>query len=577
MLHQRHRHGHYVLAETNQRGPWMRAIALIVIVVIGIFAAMRLFAWFGVGNAVRQIAVMLTVEGQGSVNVSIEGKDFKRADDQIKLYPQDRTRTSARASATLAFFDGTISRLNERTEVLITESTQGQKQSALEINLVEGSLWVATPTVQSFSGSIIRTVQTPDMRLELPSRTEAIISASSLAVFAADGLGISVWVTGSSDPILIGEGQQITLPENAIITDNPYRYRAPLDPLAVRSPFIEESRLVYAKKQQDAAETTTNTAGQLPPTDEDVLELTEPQNDTVVATSTVRVAGRVNSRVQSVRINGYVVSVDAETLSFQRDVALPDSDTPTILVEALAGDETVLAEVRRTIRRNREPPQPPVITQPAQSDQTYRTGNSTIEIIGEAEPDVVGIVVNDYRLQLYQPGDATWNYLASTKLDNLHTGENVFEVTAINKAGLTSEPAVITIIYNEGSTEGVIEDSETEPTASETSSEDTAALPNNVPLLPGSLLITGPTPGAFHSATGTSLLIEGTVPESTHSVYINDYKLQLYESGKTFFNYIADTALGTMHRGTNTYHIVLRNAEEKILDEMDYTVYFNPR
>ena len=74
------------------------------------------------------------------------------------------------------------------------------------------------------------------------------------------------------------------------------------------------------------------------------------------------------------------------------------------------------------------------------------------------------------------------------------------------------------------------------------------------------------------SGTGAEFLIEGSVPSGTASVWVNDYKLQLYTAGKTFFNYIASTGLNTLKRGSNTYEIIIRDTEGKILDRVTYTI-----
>jgi len=553
-----------------------RTVILLILGVMLLVVGTKVLQFFGVGNVMQQNAVVLGLEGQGTVNVSIEGKSVQRAENNLKLYPSDRVETSGRAYGVLSFFDDTYVRLDERSEVLITKSVKGAEESSLAVELLNGTIWVAVPTIESFSGSILREIQTANMKVSLPSRTEAIVSPSSIVVFAADGLGVNIWLTGREDPIVIGEGQQLSVPEQTVITGNPYRYRKPLDPLVMRPTFVEESRNSYIKhravQEVSSPEPTT-------PTDEIIL-VTEPQDGIQVQTSTVRVAGSVGPQVSSVRINGYIVAIDEAQSTFAQDMALPDSDDVKIIIEALSADGTVQEEVRRTIHRDRDPPEPPVITVPASTGQTYLTSRDTIEIKGKAAKDIVGIEVNEYRLQLFNPGDDTWKYLANVKLDNYKPGENVYQVVTINKGGYKSEPAVITIVLGEGE-EGVIAEGEsTEEDKESTDLSDITTsdvLPSNVPLLPGTLMVVGPTEGTFHTSTGTSLLIEGTVSDKAHSVWVNDYRLRLYEPGKTFWNYIADTKLFTMRRGTNVYHIVARDSEGKILDEMEYTILLDPQ
>lgn len=543
--------------------------------------ATRILSWFGVGNRVLQHAVVLSLEGQGTVSVSIEGESLKRAENQLKLYPGDSVQTSGKAQAILSFFDGTSVRLNEHTNILISESAKGDKLSNFKIQLADGSIWIVTPTQEVFSGSIIREISTDNMTIDVTSRTEAILTSDSLTVFSADKLGIQVRLLGAADPIFIGEGQKITVPKDTTIAENPYKYRSPIDPMIVQSPFLDESRVSYAKRIQESKQTDEVEAEIVE--DDEILIVSEPQNDALVLTSTVRVSGTVSSQIKNVRVNGYIVELEEGKRSFLQDLSLPDEDQITILVEALSEAGAVEAEVRKVIRRDRKPPEPPTIISPAKAGQTYLTSHEDMEIVGKVSADTVGVLVNDYRLQLFQPGDSTWTYLASTKLGNLVPGENIYQVVAINKGGYKSEPAVITIALGEGE-EGIIAEELPDADLQSEESDDVPPTPadeddlsQNFPLMPGTLSIVAPTPGSFHTATGSSFLIEGITSPKTNSIWVNGYSLRLYKPGKDFWNYIADTDLGTLKRGTNIYQITARNSEGKILDAIEYSVNFDPR
>lgn len=581
MVRHRHRRGFYPPAQTSTLPSVMkRVVLLIVLGILFIWIGTKILSSFGVGNTVKQNPVRLSVEGQGVVNVSIEDENPKRAEDQLKLYPRDRVQTGGRSYAVLSFFDGTIVRMDEQSELYIHKSAYGEKSSEFSLELLNGSLWVASPTLESFTGSILREITTSNIKIKIPSGTEAIISPISLAVFSSDDLGLLVWLTGKKENITIGEGQKIVVPDKEAISGNAYKYRSPLDPMVVQSPFLEQSRTEYSiiSKKPDEGEKVAE------PEIKEPLEVSQPQDGITVSTSTIKVSGSIGHNVSSVRINGYNLVLEEGERTFTQDLSLPDEDQVSILIEALDSNGVVLAEKRRSVRRDREPPVPPVLTSPAKAGDTYLTSREDIEIVGKVAKDIVGIEVNDYRLQLFEQGDDSWSYLASTKLGNFEFGENIFTITAINKGGYKSEPAVLKIILGEGE-EGVIESADDEPTNEpaegpaepEGRSGEPESIIDYIPLAPGTLHVTGPTPGAFHNATGSSFLLEGTTVSQTESVYVNDYKLRLYESGKDFWNYIADTKMGTLHRGTNIFRITSRNKDGRILDEIEYTVKYDPR
>ena len=536
------------------------------------FAGNWAFAQLGVGNPVQRTAVQILLEERGLVEVSIEGAEPTRAKEGLKLYAGDSITTGAHANATLVFFDGTTIRLDERTTFELQESTLGAKASEIRVELPEGSLWVSSPELKSFSGSIARVIEGPTMTLDIPAGTEALISTDTLAVFSANGLGISVSLA-ERQKVVVGEGQQFALPDDAILSGDLYSYRTPLDAAVTRSAFVLESREEIAALE---GEIRAPIASVLPVEEEDILVVSSPSNGATIYASTVNVRGRVGASVDAVRVNGYLASLDEDTRQFSEELALQDEDNIAIVVEALDADSAVLAQVRREITRDREPPEMATITLPATDGQTYRTQESEIIIRGTAPKDAVGIMVNDYRLQLFAPGDDTWSYLASTQLSNLKSGENIYNVKAINAGGYNSEPVTLIILLEEG-TVGVIASEEEE---TETEEEEEVVLEpeeSGRGLFPGTTTVSEPGPGTEYTLTHTGAIsIKGSTSPQTYTVTVNDYKLSLYEPGTTNWKYIASLEFGTLRNGRNRYRIVSRNSAGKILDEIVYTIIYQP-
>ena len=333
--------------------------------------------------------------------------------------------------------------------------------------------------------------------------------------------------------------------------------------------FVEESRTLG--RQQIG----TDAAGTAPVTTQDILTVTAPVDNATITTPTVKVEGAIGARVDKVRVNSYLATVDATKGTFSQELSLRDGEEMTIRIEALDKDGIALEQQSRTVRRGTQTVEPPVITSPAQGGQTWRTQQTEVEIKGTPPAKAAGIMVNDYRLQLFRAGDTTWSYLASTALQNLHPGQNVFDIYALDANGNKSNPVRLTVLLEEG-TPGLIGGSISSTANSSTPSVSETDLPTNAPLKPGIITVTAPTAGTQHTATGSEFLLEGTTSPETASVWVNGYKLQLYRPGYTLWNYIAKVDYGTLKRGTNVYHIIARNAEQQILDAFDYTVTYNP-
>lgn len=570
MLYYRHRRNHFALAEPSPLRRALRpTIGVILALVILYFAGSWLMDRIGLGNHARQTAVLLSVERQGAAQVSLDDKEFATAQNDMKLYASDRVKTGASGGAALTFFDGTVMRLGDQTEIVVLQSDLKTENSLLSVKLSAGQLWVSTPEYPAFTGSVLRTIEAASgIDFDIPRATDAIIGQRSATVYTAAGLGIKLTIPKAAVPVIVGEGQQFALPENFNPDSDLYQYRSAIGSLTSVPVFVQESRTLYGAGRPHQPVQTGSGLTVEEGTD---LSVSSPANNATVRTGTVNVKGVVGSAVSAVRVNGYQATLSTDR-TFAIELSLPDENAVTITIEALDAQGTVLETAVRQITRDLEPPASPAFTSPATTGQTYRTQSTVLKISGTAPAGTVGIMVNDYRLQIFKPGDRTWTYLADTKLDNFHDGENIFKVIAINDAGKQSEPAILTIVLG-GEGEGVINaGSAGSGASSEITSEE--ELPKNAALKPGSVQVTGPMPGTQFTSTGSAFLLEGTNPSDTASVWINGYKLRLFSPGKLFWNYIADPALGTLKKGVHTYVINARNAAGELLDSVTYTVTY---
>jgi hypothetical protein len=389
-----------------------------------------------------------------------------------------------------------------------------------------------------------------------------VIAEDSVIVNAAEGLGVTLRFVANDATAIVGEGQQMTLDDDAInAIDNggdPYRHRDPINIAALASDHFG----TMALSRSFSAETGGGNSS----LGSAVLEVTSPKNGATVSSDTITIEGRAAARVSFIRVNGYDTRV-RDNHTFSQELTLPNKDEIELAIEARDSQGLILAQETRTVKRSLSLLPPPTITAPVGSGGTFET-NTDVKITGTAPTNTVSIMVNDYRLQLYKAGDPTWSYIASKSLGNLVEGSNVISVRAIDSAGHESSPTTITItLLPAGQTPSSI------PTASSSSA---APLPNNAPLKPGSLTVTGPSSAnPFETASG-DLLLEGKTSTDTNAVYVNDYKLSLYTPGKNFWNYIANTTYATLKPGRNTYHIVSRDSTGNILDAVDYVIIYSP-
>ncbi|MDH5597063.1 MAG: ABC transporter substrate-binding protein [Candidatus Peregrinibacteria bacterium] len=67
--------------------------------------------------------------------------------------------------------------------------------------------------------------------------------------------------------------------------------------------------------------------------------------------------------------------------------------------------------------------------------KNFSTSIEPITITGTAPSNTKSIIINEYELKKYVPGDPGWSYIAAKKFDSLVDGENLYEVHAIDFNG----------------------------------------------------------------------------------------------------------------------------------------------
>ncbi|MDD4319636.1 MAG: hypothetical protein PHW10_04930 [Candidatus Peribacteraceae bacterium] len=565
LVHYRHRRGMYPLAP-RRAFPKRLVVTGVFVLLFLYFFGPAMLRLFGFSSPIERLPASLRSEDRGIVSVTLEGGESKRAENGMKLFPGEKLNTGPNGNASLSFFEGTVARLDQSTDVTIAQSRRSEEETEIALELPRGSLWILIPA-ETGSGAVRRTVSTPVLSFDLPPRTEAILSPTSLQVFSARGQGVSVSLK-KHETVVIGEGQKLVLPPDVDAKDwdpNLYAYRSPLDAGTVRLSFLEESRTLWQTVTAPAAAIRSASGT-------DVLTITQPQSGQTVGEGTVQVKGTFSPAVDVVKVNGYPAVIDREQHSFVQEVSIPAGEKEyDIRVQAFDARQQPIADLHRLVRKGMataaaEGSIPsPAITVPAKSGETYRTTEEEVVLRGTSPAEAAAMYVNDYKLQLFTPSKGTWSYLASTRLGNLKPGTNTYDVVAEDEAGRRSTPVRLTILWGE---EG--------PTTAAASSAaaDPQSLPQNAPLSPGTMQITGQAAQMGFVATGTGFLLEGTTSKATATVWVNDYQLKLYQPGKTFWNYIASPDLGTLKEGANAFVIVSRNEKGEILDKLNVTVTY---
>ncbi len=112
------------------------------------------------------------------------------------------------------------------------------------------------------------------------------------------------------------------------------------------------------------------------------------------------------------------------------------SRSVTVILNAgAAAAGTGTAVVTPPLKQN--PPLTPgvlTVTSPEAGTSTT-TSEKEIVVAGTTSAETYSISINGYTLSLYIPGKTTWNYIASTDLQTMKRGKNVYRIVSRNKDG----------------------------------------------------------------------------------------------------------------------------------------------
>lgn len=86
-------------------------------------------------------------------------------------------------------------------------------------------------------------------------------------------------------------------------------------------------------------------------------------------------------------------------------------------------------------KKETSPTEPVTYITAPNGGKDWQTDTEPITIAGTAPAHTKSLIINDYELKKYVPGDPGWTYVASTKFDSLKEGDNIYEVYATDFKG----------------------------------------------------------------------------------------------------------------------------------------------
>ncbi len=384
-------------------------IAIILILLFNLWRALT-------SSDFKEDAYMHVIDG--SVQMKTWGTDsyFDLSGDAL-IMEGDEVRTSANAKVIVEFSDGTIMRMDAGTHVLFN-SIEDDSDKKIIIDLLEGGLWF---------NQIYKSTEDTDLKINL---TNVVVDSNEASVFAiadnADGQSARVFAVFDDEGLLVevmnkdndkviekeylGVGQEIVFTDKVL--EKYLAYQSPTVISALSDDFKSSAWYKW-----------------------NLLEDETPTEFQKYATS-----GNVGLK-----------QVTPEILEPEKGL-IPDEEEEAVDSEELSDPEDVEEEVEEEEAVDLGPLAVPAITTVSGGTQIddggfYNvTGNPAVltgSISGAAK-----VIVNNYTLTKFKPGDTSWTYFANADYDLMQEGENSYEVYAVDAEGNKSEVITVKVRYS---------------------------------------------------------------------------------------------------------------------------------
>ncbi len=490
-------------ARRRNRRNWLPFILFIL--VVGFFLGVLVLLFANLFSNVRQETVSATIteiQGQAEFLLAENEEEWSRAFADLSFVEGDSIRTSGGSKMTLSFLENNAITLDENTEMKITKMSQnssGRKQ--VSFTLVQGRAWsyVEDSDFQSHDDSLL-TIDTERLKLNVRGTAFDLSTTLSSDIVRLFSGKVDIDVFGPDEDskpqnVTVGVGQQIEIKENTY------------DLLVQKADLLESL-------DRDFEESTWHV---------DNLNRFFPEK-----------AQEIQNRLE------------AQELLEQAKIEVGTG------LEPLA-DNDPAAELTETAS----------LTAPTVTSHTNgQVISSTVDQIfikGTAPTDAFQIQVNDFALERFEPGNATWQYIASLEFKTLKPGLNTYKIFAISRNGQRSPVTTLTLNYAGSGTPTSVAPA---PVVAEVV---TPAAQKPAPAVtgPGDFavpVVTTPEvfsvdPNATYETAQSPFTFFGKVSDQTQAVEINDFRLKLFKPGDTEFKYIANAVGGNMNVGENTYVI----------------------
>jgi hypothetical protein len=391
----------------------------LIILAVGVIVVMLFNLWKAFfSEDVEKAAYLHVVEGSAEMKTWGTDDFFSLSSDAL-IMQGDEIVASADAKLIVELFDGTIMRMDGGSDVIFEDIDE--EENFVSLILVDGNVWFnkVYKGVED-SQTIIRT-----SNLELKSESSSIFEVENgedevVRVFKGNGEDLMVDVYDNKGEKVVAEenlgvGQQIVFSE--AVLQKYWKFQSPTVLSAISDDFKEGDWYAWNGLEDQVPTAFDNSIG------------------------------------------GGLVKVEPELVE-EEGAIVPDEPTGEEVVADETVDELADEPAEVPVEEPAEVPAEPVISADLEvptiisvsgGTQTNENGFYVVQnnpaVLKGGATGASKIVVNNYTLSKFMPGESVWTYYANIDYDFMKVGENTYEAYALDADGNKSESTFIKVLY----------------------------------------------------------------------------------------------------------------------------------
>jgi len=414
---------------THGSGPFSYLMPFLFIICVGLIGVLLYNLWSSVYEGdLKKGATFYLVEGQAKLK-SWGTDHFFELPNGSYLMQGDEFQLSNDGKAIIHFFDGTIMRADKNADLIIEEINTDPGSYKIRIILLSGNIWFNK--IFKDSGKTYISVVSTNIVVGSDNSSIFEVEASdqeAIRVINGEQVSVDVLAQDNKEKIVetekVGIGQEIIF--SSKILEKYWQYQSPTVLSAMSDDFKQSSWYLWNLNEDKS------------PTGFDGVKVS----------------------------NTDVGFVDVEPMSLTN--TLSEASTTSVSTEDVAAPVVLTPAV--TLKT-------PELVSVSGGTQTNANGfyviSSDTAVIKGKVAGATKILVNDFELKKYKPGEEVFYYYANSNYGFMKKGENTYNIFALDMNGNKSSPLVVRVLY---------EPKEPEATVTNPASVITPAVP--VPAVP---------------------------------------------------------------------------------------------